>query len=76
MSLILGFFMGLLTALGLLGLLIYWLCRRSNNMAVAKFIEGITHAVAHKPKSPEALAASENAEATAGTSATHNERTV
>ena len=45
MSLILGFFMGLLTALGLLGLLIYWLCRRSNNMAVAKFIEGITHAV-------------------------------
>ena len=60
--LLLGFFMGMLTAFGLLGFLIYWLCCRSNNVAVAKFILGIAQALAHKRKSPEPPAPSKNGE--------------
>lgn len=53
MGFILGFLTGILAALGLLGFLTYWLCSRSNNIAVAKFINGIAQALAHKPKSSE-----------------------
>jgi hypothetical protein len=44
----LGFLTGIIAALGLLGFLTYWLCSRSNNIAVAKFINGIAQALAHK----------------------------
>jgi hypothetical protein len=64
MNLILGFLMGLLTAFGLAGFLAYWLCCRSNNIAVAKFINGFALALAHKAKSSEPLARGENGNAT------------
>jgi hypothetical protein len=48
MSFILGFLMGILTAYGLLGGLTYLLCSRSDNIAVAKFLNGIAQALAHK----------------------------
>ena len=63
MGFILGLLMGLLAAIGLFGLLAYWLCSRSNNIAVAKFINGIAQALASKAKSPEPLAPGENGEA-------------
>ena len=50
MSFILGFLTGILVAYGVLALLTYWLCSRSNNMAVAKFINGIAQALAHKER--------------------------
>jgi hypothetical protein len=48
MSFILGFLTGILFAFGLMGFLTYWLCNRSNNIAVAKFINGIAQALAHR----------------------------
>jgi len=60
MGFILGFLMGLLAALGLFGFLAYWLCGRSNNVAVAKFINGIAQALAHKPRPPEPLEPGQN----------------
>ena len=48
MSFILGFLTGILFAYGLLALLTYWLCSRSDNIAVAKFINGIAQALAHR----------------------------
>jgi hypothetical protein len=47
MGFILGFLTGLLAALGLFGFLACWLCR-SNKIAVAKFINGIAQALAHR----------------------------
>jgi hypothetical protein len=56
MGFILGFLMGLLAAIGLSGFLAYWMCSRPNSMALAKFINGIALALAHRPKSSEPLA--------------------
>jgi len=57
MGFILGFLMGLLSAIGLLVALAYWLCHRSNNVAVSKFISGIAQALEHiapsEPSSPD-----------------------
>jgi hypothetical protein len=66
MGFLLGFLMGLLTAIGLLGFLIYWSCSRSNNIAVAKFINGIAQALAsiNKAKSLEPLAPGKDGKAT------------
>ena len=63
MGFILGFLTGILAALGLLGFLTYWLCSRSNNVAVAKFINGIAQALAHKPKSSEPSTSGKGGEA-------------
>ena len=63
MDIVFGFLMGLLTAIGLFGFLTYWLCSRSNTMAVAKFINGIAQALAHKPQSAEALTPGRSGEA-------------
>jgi hypothetical protein len=60
MSFILGFLMGLLTAMGLLAFLTYWLCNRSNNIAAAKFINGIAQALAAKGRPPEPTAPANN----------------
>jgi hypothetical protein len=46
MCFLLGFMMGMLAAIGLFGVLAWWLCSRSNSMAVAKFINGIAQALA------------------------------
>jgi hypothetical protein len=73
MGLILGFLIGLISTVGLFGFLIYWLCSRSNNVAVAKFINGIALALAHKPKSSEPLPSGEN-EATDVAKETRNEK--
>jgi hypothetical protein len=48
MGFLLGFLIGVLAAIMLLGLLVYWLCSRPNSMAVAKFINGIAQALAHR----------------------------
>ena len=55
MGFLLGLLMGLLAAIGLFGFLTYWLCSRSNNVAVAKFINGIALALAYKPNTPRPL---------------------
>jgi len=46
MGFILGLLMGLLVAIGLFGFLAYWLCSRPNNIALARFINGIAQALA------------------------------
>jgi hypothetical protein len=51
---------GLITAIGLMVFLVYWLCTRSNNVAIAKAVAGLANALAHRPKSPEAMALGEN----------------
>jgi hypothetical protein len=53
MGFILGLLIGQIVAVGLLIFLIYWLCRRSNNVAVAKFVNGIVQALMHEPKPTE-----------------------
>jgi len=54
MGFILGLLIGLLLAVALIGFLAYWLCSRSNTLAVAKFINGIAQALAAlRPKSSE-----------------------
>jgi len=63
MGFILGLLLGLLAAIGLLGFLTWWLCSRSNNVAVAKFINGVAQALAHQPKSSEPLAPDKEGEA-------------
>lgn len=53
MGFILGFLLGLLTAIGLTGFLLYRLCSRSNPIALARFINGIAQSLAAlRPKSP------------------------
>lgn len=61
MGFVLGFLLGLLTAIGLLGLLAYWLCTRSNHIAIAKAVNGLANALATKPR-PGPLPAVENGE--------------
>jgi len=74
MGFLLGFMMGLLAAIGLFSFLTYWLCSRSNNIAVAKFINGIAQALAHKTKSPEPLVPEKNGEATEEATGTGKEK--
>jgi hypothetical protein len=71
---LLGFMMGLLAAIGLFGFLTYWLCSRSNNIAAAKFINGIAQALAHQPKSPEPLTPGGNGGATDEAKGTRKEK--
>jgi hypothetical protein len=58
MGFVLGFLLGLLAAIAIAGGLAYWLCSRSNTVAVAKFINGIAQALAHRPRTPESLGSS------------------
>jgi hypothetical protein len=51
MGFILGFLMGLLSAIGVLGFLAFWLYSRSSTIGVTKFINGIAQALAHKSNS-------------------------
>jgi hypothetical protein len=57
MGFIVGFLTGLLAAIGLLGFLAYWLCTRSNHIAIAKAVNGLANALATKPKSLQRLTA-------------------
>jgi hypothetical protein len=60
MGFILGFMAGMLAACALLGIGVWWVCSRSNNMALAKFINGIAQALAHKARPPEPMTPSKN----------------
>ncbi|HZU34738.1 MAG TPA: hypothetical protein VFA18_02445 [Gemmataceae bacterium] len=53
MGFVLGFLLGLLTAIGLFAGLAYWLCTRPNHSAVAKVIHEFAVALAHRPKPSE-----------------------
>jgi hypothetical protein len=46
MGFVLGLLTGLLAAIAGFGLLAYWVCTRPNNIAVARFINGIAQALA------------------------------
>jgi hypothetical protein len=74
MGFILGLLMGLLAAIGLVGFLACWLCSRSDNVAVAKFINGLAKALAHKQKSSEPLTRGENGNAGEPVSGTRKEK--
>jgi hypothetical protein len=56
MSFLLGFFMGVVASFVFLASALYLLVTRPNNMAVAKFINGIALALAHKRPKPSAPA--------------------
>ena len=73
MNFILGSLTGLLAAIGLFGFLTFWLCSRLSNIAVAKFINGIALALAHKPKSSETSAPARNGQAMAEARVTRKE---
>lgn len=67
---ILGFLSGLLTAIGLFSFLAYWLCTRSNHLALARFIYGIAQALASlRPKSAGPSTTADNGKAIAVRSA-------
>jgi hypothetical protein len=53
MGFIFGLLLGLLIAIGLFGFLTYWLCTRPNTTALAKLLNDIAQALAHKQQSPE-----------------------
>jgi len=74
MGFILGFLLGLIAALGLIGFLIYWLCSRSDNIAIAKCLNGFAQALANRPKSPEPLVQGKNGEAAAEAGGTRKEK--
>jgi hypothetical protein len=52
MGFVLGLLTGLLTAIAGFGLLAYWVCTRSNNIAAARFINGIAQALAAQQPKP------------------------
>jgi hypothetical protein len=52
MGFVLGLLTGLLAAVVGLGLLAYWVCTRPNNIAVARFINGIAQALAAQQSKP------------------------
>jgi len=61
---ILGIFLGILTAIGLILFGTYWICTRSDTQAAAKFILGIiAQALAHGPNAPEPAAPGKDGEA-------------
>ena len=74
MGLILGFLIGFIVAVGLLIFLIYWLCSRSSNVAVAKFVNGIALALAHKEKRNETATPKEDGETTNEAMGTHKDK--
>jgi hypothetical protein len=53
MGFILGLLTGLLTAIGLFAFLACWLCTRPNTTALAKLLNDIAQALAHRQQSPE-----------------------
>jgi len=53
MGFILGIVLGILMAIGLCGFLAYWVCTKADHIALAKAINGLAQALAHRPKSPE-----------------------
>jgi hypothetical protein len=55
MGFVLGLLTGVLAAIVGLGLLAYWVCTRPNNIAVARFINGIAQAVAARQQKPREL---------------------
>jgi hypothetical protein len=69
MGFLLGLLVGVVSAIGLFVFLAYWLCSRSSNMALARCLNGIAQALAHKPKSSEPLTPGENGEAMDGAKA-------
>jgi hypothetical protein len=70
MGFILGFVMGLLAAIGLFGFLAYRLCCGSNNVAVARLVNGIVQALDDKPKSSKPLTPCKDGEAMEGAQGT------
>lgn len=48
MGFLIGFLIGMLTAMAMFGFLGYWLCTRSNHIAVAKAVNGLANALATK----------------------------
>ena len=66
MGFMLGFMLGILVAFTLFGFVAWWVCSRSNSVAVAKFINGIAQALAHQGRSTEPLAAIKKVEVTGG----------
>ncbi len=60
MFFVLGLLIGLLSAIGLFGGAAYWLCTRSNHVAIAKFINGIAQALAHRPDSAGPMSSGSN----------------
>jgi hypothetical protein len=53
MGFILGFLLGFLAAIGLAGFMAFWVCTRSNRIALAKAVNGLAIAIATKQKPPE-----------------------
>ena len=62
MGFALGFMMGMLVAVALFGVLAWWVCSRSNSVAVAKFINGIAQALAHQGRATEPSAGGKKTE--------------
>jgi hypothetical protein len=62
MAFILGLLIGILAAILIFGLLVYWLCSRENSMAVAKFINGIAQALAHRKPAADRATSDEEAD--------------
>jgi hypothetical protein len=52
MGFVLGLLTGFLAAIAGFGLLAYWVCTRPNNIAVARFINGIAQALASQQPKP------------------------
>ena len=55
MGFVFGFLFGLLAAVALASAFAYWICTRSDTIALAKFINGVAQALAHRSKSPPVL---------------------
>jgi hypothetical protein len=72
MGFILGLLMGILAAILLFGLLVYWLCSQPNSLAVAKFINGIAQALAHRKHVPDRATSDENEDSTQDALLTRN----
>jgi hypothetical protein len=72
MGLILGFLMGLLASIIIFGLLVYWLCSQPSRMAVAKFINGIAQALAHRKSVPDGAPSGEESDSTEDSILTRN----
>jgi hypothetical protein len=67
MGFVLGFLLGLLTAIGLFIFLVYWLCSRSNHLGIAKAVNGVANALAAaRPKTAKPPAAADDGKVKAG----------
>jgi hypothetical protein len=65
MAFIVGFLLGLLAAIAVFGFLAYWLCTRTNHIAIAKAVNGLANALATRSKSAEPSAPGRSGKATA-----------